>query len=696
MPIFDGLSVEKVEGLSTALHRLKATDQNFVTQEFFRQVFSRASPGREADVLDAISECPDIGQYELRAMLDCYPDRWQELLSARKSLQALLKAKFRAECFSVSASRFYQLLPLDLASEKSGLKKEELAILLRPSDARDALEFALDLMENLHDPSDGDGPWKEALRPPEKIGASVAGFLWSALASPEAARRWEAAHVVRNLCLLDDREVIAELVELASGASTSAFHDQGLRFYKFHALQWLLIAFARAALESPEIIAAQQPFLERQAQRSNFHVLIRLFSARALLSVHDQGLGDIDAKQIRELHGINDSKKPKIRQKPGSASRQRPVKAREFGDERFSFGLDFPKYYLHPLARPFRMYDAEIETEAEKIIQDEWGLSDNGYWDSDERAKRRFFRDEWETGRDSMGKADNLSFYLSYHATMVLAGKLLDSKSLYEHPDHDWFTFEEWLAERELALTDGHWLFDRRQIPRDECVSLPDCENEDWAKESDPAFLAELPHAGENELVIHGYWTTYTGQRQQTVSIASALVSSDTADALVRALDNTDDPHEYVLPEFEGYHEIDNPKFELKGWIAETGRHDGWDDLDPWAAGIPCREFVVAEPFDEKLELERQSSGQRWVGKNSDANVISEVWSDGAGEEDDRFNRGHRLLVNRGLLRELLSDGDRRLILEVRVRRELSFGRYEYSKDEFKDDKASIKKIFLF
>lgn len=722
-PIFEGLSVETVGGLSEALERLKATGENFVTQVFFREAFSRTPPGREADVLNAISECPDIGRYELRAMLDCYPDRWQESLSARKSLQALLKAKFREECFSVSASRFYQLLPLDLASRKSGLKKEELveeavaaigdlnvptgagslfqlagllAILLCPSDAREALEFALDLLEELHDPSDGDGPWNEALRPPEKIEASVAGFLWSALACPEAARRWEAAHVVRNLCLLGDREVIAELVKLASGASVRAFHDGSLRFYDRHALQWLLIALARAAIESPEVVAAQRPFLERQAQRSNFHVLIRLFAARALLAIHEQGFGDLNADQIRALCRINETQKPKIRREPSQASRQRTVKAREFGKERFSFGLDFPKYFLHPLARPFRMYDAEIETEAEKIIRDDWGHADNGYWNSDERAKRQFFRHDWDSGRGSMGKADDLSFYLSYHATMELAGKLLESKPLYEHPDHDWGTFEEWVSERELALTDGHWLFDRRQIPPSECASLPDGKNEDWAKESDPAFLAELPYASTGQLVVHGYWTTYAGQRRQTVSVASALVSSDTADALVRALENTDDPHEYVLPEFESHSEIDHPKFTLSGWIAETGRHDGLDDLDPWAAGIPCREFVVAEPYRRQLELERLLGGQRWNTRKSDAKVISEVWSDGASNEDDRFNRGHRLLVNRTLVQDLSDGSDRKLILEVRVRRELSFGQYEYSKDDFKDDKASIKKIFLF
>jgi len=721
--IFEGLSVETVEGLSTAMDRLKATEQNFATHEFFKQVFARTPPGREADVLSAISELRDIGRFQLRAMLDCYPDHWRQLLSARKSLQSMLKAKFREECFSVSASLSYQLFPLDLAAQKAEMKREELvaeavaavgeisvptgagnlfqlagllSLLLCPSDARAALEFGLDLLGELHDPSDGDGEWTEALRPPQTIEASVAGFLWSALASPEAARRWQAAHVVRNLCYLNDRKVIDELVGLASETSSSAFHDPSLRFYDLHALQWLLIAFARAAIESPKVVAAQRLFLERHAQRSNFHVLTRLFAARALLSIHDQGFCDFDEDQIRNLRSINQTQKPKIRRKPSFSRDRRAVNTREFGNGRFSFDLDFPKYYLHPLARPFRMSDAEIETEAEKIIRDDWGLNDNGFWDSDERAKRRFFHDDWRSGRGTMGKADNLSFYLSYHATMLLAGKLLDSKSLYEHPEHDWSTFDGWLAERELTLTDGQWLFDRRHLPPDQCVSLPEISNEDWPKRPDPTFLAGLPNEDANQLVIHGYWTTYAGQRKQTVSVNSALVSSETADALVRALDNTDDPNEYVLPEFESNHEIDHPQFKLKGWIAEIGRHDGLDNLDPWASGIPCREYVVSEPFKERLRLERQNGGQLWIANNSDANVSSEVWSDGLDNEDDRFNRGHRLIVNNALVGELLSKGDMRLIVEVRVRRELAFGRYEYNNDEIKNDKASIKKIFLF
>ena len=62
----------------------------------------------------------------------------------------------------------------------------------------------------------------------------------------------------------------------------------------------------------------------------------------------------------------------------------------------------------------------------EKVICDDWALSENGHWDRDERHRRNLFRDgETRHSHGSYPQTDSLSFYLSYHAMMIVAGKLL-------------------------------------------------------------------------------------------------------------------------------------------------------------------------------------------------------------------------------------------------------------------------------
>ena len=114
---------------------------------------------------------------------------------------------------------------------------------------------------------------------------AVAGFLWAALASPDASFRWQAAHAVKGVCILGRQKIIESLINLAVASDGGAFADARLHFYRLHARLWLLIALSRSALDNPEILAPHSDFFIHHALDAEPHVLIRA----------DSGLSDSGA-----------------------------------------------------------------------------------------------------------------------------------------------------------------------------------------------------------------------------------------------------------------------------------------------------------------------------------------------------------------------------------------------------------------
>jgi hypothetical protein len=267
--IFAGLSLTSASDLAAANSRFRSGESPYWNEEFNRQAIARVRAGDEAAFLDAFGSNPSLGLLDVRGLLEVLPDAWTQRLSVRPALQRLLRTVCRRDAASVSADRHYERLPWGRALEVSGLGTRELmgeaieamaatavphnadglfrlaGILshqLDASQAGAALRFGLDLFEPSLEPSDGDGPWSPQLRPPPDVEASVAGYLWAALASPVAERRWEAAHAVRGLCRLARRR--------AAGFGWDGGRGRGRRFRRCGAPvlrpAWAALAVGRA------------------------------------------------------------------------------------------------------------------------------------------------------------------------------------------------------------------------------------------------------------------------------------------------------------------------------------------------------------------------------------------------------------------------------------------------------------------
>lgn len=724
--VFDGTDLLDPLSMDDALARYKKLKRGFYPSQFYGAAIGRLAAGSEANFLESLARSGTIERYELGGLLEAIPASWKSRVSVAPAIKALVKQVYRLECFSISASRYYQLLPHRLASEASGLTVRELfaeavdaigqttvpsgasdlfqlvgvlATFLSAEQARQALDYALHLFEPLHEASDGDGPWSTELIPPSTVEASVAGYLWAAFGSPEAERRWNAAHSVRMLASLGRTTVIDHLLVFASEGSAGPFADAELRFYYFHAAQWFAISLARAARESPATVARCKSYLLRQTSPDNRHVLIRSFAAEALLALHQLGTIFLEREQADALAAINESKLPIIDSKSFDRVREGHSVERKWEDSRFHFGLDFPKHFLSPLGRAFAISDSEMEIEAERIIRDDWELNDDGRYDKDVRATRKYFRDNVSRARGEISAVDDLQFYLSYHATMTLAGKLLEEHPLHEdlqEPDDDWYTFRRWLRSQGLTRSDGLWLADRRDASPKECVSLPATKDEDWPSSLDDQRVDGFSLLPDGRVVAAGRWTAYAGTRQQEISVRSAFVTKGTAPALVRALQSNEDRYFHRLPYYgERDSEFSSGDYTLKGWVYELGRdEEGLDKFDAWAADIGHRTLAPSHDIVVQIGLEADATDRTWHLDGKMA-CVSEIWSEGSADEDGRHSHGRRLIVYPTFIDSLLKQIGMSLVVEVRAERQMAYSRYDSWREREGRDARSTTQIIL-
>lgn len=727
--IFKDVDPTTADGINEARQRYRNTDNGYYMESFFRELFKRVKEGKEANCLFALEEAWPIDLHDARSLIEAMPENWASRRAVPPALIRLIKDVYRRSCFSVSADSYYQLLPLDMVTEATGLSKKELmaetvdaigyttppvsadalfrlvgllAELIPENEAHDALNYGLDLFEPFLGDLDGDGDWQATLKPPTEVHKNLAGYLWARLSSPFAIMRWEAAHVVRGLCQLGQNKVLDALVIFASSGDGGAFADKNLRFYNMHGVQWFVIALARAAREpEAECVVHQLDFLISQAKRDNPQVLIRGFSADALLSLREQGLVELTEARVEYLNTINQSPFEPILSKSFERRSRKEIE-RSYEDRRFSFDMDFPRYWLNRLGRCFAYSEQQMEIEAENVIRDDWGLDDDGDWDKDERATRKYFRDDWGRNQGGANRKDDLRFYLSYHATMTVAGKLLDREPLHRDPEgDDWYSFRRWLEGQGLTRSDGYWLSDRRDVVPQDCMDVPNMQGES-PKSATEDDIIDSVGLTSSKLIVSGWWEQFEGQTRSTVRVASALATSERSNALAGALQSTKDHFDYKLPDFEEDHEIDVDGFVFKGWIGSSGSDErNLDEYDPWAVDISTSAPVPALPFVELLNLEPGNLQRVWLDEQGNEQIWSNVWTESTGfpnlrhDEDERHGNGKRLVANRQTLDRLMRSTGLNLIVEATKTRKTIYSRYDSPLEREKKNEPPITRIFV-
>jgi hypothetical protein len=550
---------------------------------------------------------------------------------------------------------------------------DPLAMHLTSDQADDVLNFGFDLLEDVLEAEDGDGPWDEALAPSSSCEEALAGYLWAGLARPSTAERWEHAHCIRNCVQLEWTSLLSVLATRASSADPTPFVDRGLVFYEWHARQWLCLALARGAMDAPSAVAPFLAFLSAAAREQ--HVVIRHFASNALKRLHEVSELPADLLAI-----VNDPNRSELGVETYDRGDRRVVDDDASGadpaddDERYYFGIDIGPYWFAPLGRVFGLNEQSIERRARLVLRERMSWRPQRHVD-DQRYKRALYRGRETThSHGSMPEVEDLVVYLSYHAMMLVAGQLLETHPIRCRSDEAENPFDDWLKGQLLTRADDRWLSDRRDPEiMIACAASGSPPSGTWCWEVTRQYLDDQLTTDDGMKVLWGHWTTTDAANGESVSVGSALVSSRHAPALLAALQTSPDPRNVYLPDADHVeHRDDSADSEMRlfGWVTTRNDSMNLDEYDPWAGKVaspgphPCPTILDA------LKPTADPDSRSWA-LSTGGTLRSETWSRnvGYGDEHDVLT-GTRLSADDEFIRALLkSRKEDCLIVRVKVRR---------------------------
>lgn len=543
--------------------------------------------------------------------------------------------------------------------------------------------------------------------------SALACQLYSFLGDVDTRVRWRAAHSIRASARMKDYNTIVALTTLYDCKSMPAYREDNVPFYWLSARLWLIVTFDRIASEEPEAVAPVGCWLLSIAIDQEFpHVLIRHFAKSCLLKLIAGDFVDFTEDEIAAVRSINTSNlvTEKLKRRVSRGRFQEGCKERRF---RFD-SLDTLSYVYPNAIRCFSDVDQEMFLdEAEAWIMDRWECDSNlSAWDSEPR-KYKFEQANYNLYSHSHGSMPTIErhrYYLEWHAMWCSIGSLMVEKSLAEaeYDDDDFGTLNGLLRQNGLTQP-PHWSSDLRcPTPLERRFHKPPfVEVENWiAKIKADDFELELGLSSDDScLTVDSYYSVRTSKYRSTVRISSSLVSPDTGLSLIRALQTSDDSHDYRLPPVDHEFEIDDGPYLLRGWISEHSGDPRLDEKDTFNHGVRMIESMPSEEVVKILGL-RRSSGYpvSWCDSSGENTVFSyEAWGDVRDDSrqeeyiygEDVISDGHRLNISSHYLKKYLSEVDLDLILEVEItRRAGKDGITKYNEDSEKE--ARYARLYLF
>lgn len=714
----DDLDLCTSAGISNAIAHFDDMAAPRQPEVFWNEIFKRVPENKASDFLEAIITAESTDSYDFQNALSYFPDSWRSKPSVKRIWLRTLSTI--AKRFAPELTNYYHLkyflerirvedsvLPLIQKGIMEGLSEScnlvgastffgfagIVAPFITPQEATDLLDYALSRFEEHIDDDYADGPWNNWLIPPEKVEVAFTGFIWAALGSPRSLQRWQAAHCVRRLAETGCEREIDALIEWMGRDSVDSFGSRTFPFYNLHARLYLLIALARVAIDSPEILKRHHAIFEQHALENIPHVLIQKYAAEIAVSIETAFPGTYDHKVIEKLRQVGISQMPAKEINDYGKKFETPWHERGEVDHdlKFHFSYDFDRYWFDPLGNVFGVSAKQVEELAREIVLKDWRMEIEDKFIRDPRdnlwRSRRHERETWHS-HSSYPKTDDYRFYLSYHAMFVVAAKLLQEMSVVhrrEWCDDEWTC---WLHRHTLTRTDGRWLADRRDpVPIVRRAWLHEKKTEYWRWEIIPEdFLDGLftEHNGETWLNVRGTWSDHENEYEESFHITSALVSSETSRSLLNAIITCVYPWDFALPSFQDRDlELDASPFELHGWIWANSPDKRLDEFDPHAGRIDYPPYRISKSIIERLGLFVDLEQREWHLPNIDkASLVCEIWSASQIEErDGPYRHGKRISASLEFLTKLCSVLEREIIIKVQIQRSLSRSYYTRSNE---------------
>lgn len=731
--IFNDLDLTKGAELSAAIDRFDTLPYPRSPEALWKVVLEQIPEHKASNFLWALVDAEKADLYDIRYALSNFPDSHRQRISVRRlwsKFLVLIAQRFAYKlinCYirddfirgiQVSDSE----LPLIYEGIVQGLSdsfdlvdastlfgfSEIVSSFISPQEASDLLEFALSRFELHIDQDYGDGSWDNWLLPPRNISDAFTGFVWAALGSPRSAIRWQAAHCVRRLAEAGCEQELNSLIEWMNRDCINAFGSHRFPFYNLHARLYLFIALARIAIENPEPLQRHHMLFKHHALDASPHALIQRFATKIALSIEAAFPGTYESNVVEKLSTVGISQMP-VQETDGYREKfqETPWHARGEVDcnLKLHFGWDFDRYWFEPLGRVFGISGRQVEELAREVVLKEWSITIGDDFIRDPRSN---LWNSSQTGREtrhshgSYPRIDDYSFYISYHAMLAVAAKLLLEMPVVH--SHTWCGDEwtDWLQRHTLARADGRWLADRRDPPPLERRAwLSEKTTENWRQDIKlDDFLDGLltNYKGETWLNIRGSWSDSDSERQESFYITSALVSQRTSESLLNALSTCLNPHDFKLPTYdEEEMEFNEPSFELQGWIWRGPHLEDLDAADPHAGEIDYPLYRIGDSIIEQLGLSVDLEQRKWfIADRTEESLVCELWSTPRGEDkEEPPKHGIRMSASLKFLKQLCATLERELIIEVQLERRLCRSSYYTRSDDDREYSPPSSKIYI-
>lgn len=591
-----------------------------------------------------------------------------------------------------------------------------------------------------------DGHHNDGMTESWETEAALASVIWTALGDPAGKTRWQAAHSVRLALTLGHTGLVSRLVDLAcEQIAPTPFLDSRLEFYHKHAFQWLLIGINRATVEPTGLATAIVcENLLKTTALGNPHAVNTPLARDSLLRLHTAGHITLTSEEERRLEQVgkpigherhswkdelnadvslediaapcirpevNASTHPKSSFPTPAQSESHLLKTNQNGDdqkidpepddpteeERFGFFFDFRRYWCKYLGDAFGITEESIEQIVAEVLIDRWAVSSRGRAEDDIRHTLKLYPRDSYASHGEWPEEEDLDFYLAIQGLYEVAGLLLRKRPVILRYDDDDVAGESeytrFLKSHTLTRNDGRWLSDRRdpappnaRIDQDDPMGLGTASyGQNWVSQIESGRFKEELLPSPEKVVVSGFRSANHYSRNERVSVNSALVTPNTAPALLRALQTSPDKHAYRIPDTgDDTYSSTVPGFELAGWIDDHGVDSGIDSQDPHARSIVFPPVRPSTSFAPINLLVPDADLRLWY----DANRIvatSTVWDDHTDKRQTTGCTGHSIVFDRSWLAGMLRELDRWLIVEVEIERrakETSRRRSENSEDD--------------
>jgi hypothetical protein len=669
-------------------------------QAFIAAVAGAAPPNQRVDALAAITALPDRHVDTALAVLAECLDRWRDYPGvaewAEAALPTLLAQHLPDLAWRQDTDRLLRQLRAfadDDAVRRAILRAlpaarpqltaygwQNIAALLGrlcgPDDCTDAL---LGLLDDRVPDDAADATTPEPVGP-------IPLLLWSAFGHPRREIRWRAAHAARDLLTHPDpaatAPLAAALVRCLDRGDAGAFRDPSLHFYPLSATAGLLVALHRVAIDRPAVLAPHFTDLARHATSRDLpHAQIRELARQAAIALANPADPALDAlRHANQPVCCHTDRK----------RHHSPTDRRVSGNHRYRFdSLDTIPYWYAPLAYVFDVPVDTVAEIAERWILDRWGLGrDDWMTDARELRDERSWR-RMSHGHGSIPPEENLRLYLEYHAMMVAAGELTDTRrpvrvDTWDADDGD--PWQDWLAPH--LPTPGPWLVDlAAPVPTEPELfgHLPPLDDT-WdtpAPADHDRALGVTDGRLPDPILVAAHTSLRRPGGYESIYVWSALVAPDHAADLQRALAAATNPTDWKLPEEDdGEFEVDHGPFQLRGWLANPRNHrDALDKHDPYASELLPALPLPGRRFRDAVRAAPDPAGLALVGLNGTVLASAQQWADPDADDESGASvasTGYRVRVDRAVLLRHLAGTGTSLIVEVQIGRHRSDSNGEY------------------